>query len=670
MDIYPMNINRCFAWLAVVALLLTGTPGLGQQPHTKAKFRTTFNHKFAKDSLRRAALQFYDFNNINRVPYYQNTKLLDQIERHQRKGEWEKAYPLLTDYVRNFGIQNFYRDTYLLWSLAKLVEKYDDIEKAKFLYRLVLKHHRGDLNKIVHHYDSLSNFDKDYFVPLEYYYELVEYRKSIDTLRPPVGVLLTMGTEVNSTLADYGPTLGGDNQSLLFTSKRNVRKSGVNGVTHNEDIYYSRKVDTDYWDDASPLKTINTLYNEGSAKLSRDGKTLYFARCESPDSYGNCDIFVAKLQADSTWGEIQNLGPQVNSPSWDSHPALSHSEDTLFFASDRIGGFGLSDLWFTYMQQNGKWAPAQNMGPVINTRQSEVSPFYHPVYDVLYFSSNGQLLNFGDFDIYKCYNINGRWQEPRSIGPLVNGKGSEYYFTIDSHSKDLFYARSEETNLKNLDLFSFPLPMEAQPLSYTKLEGSVKDSITGNPFTGIVSVIDLTSGIEVAPKFLRPNGSYDFDLIKDKNYLVIITGEDFFRIERTFKLVGDTAIHIETPALSLKKWEFASLEFEPGSAKILPTMNGDLNKVVAFLVDHPSFHLKISGHTDSNGDAALNMKLSQRRADAIKKYLVDKGKIAERRIEARGFGNSMPIVEEKSEADRAINRRVEFEIYRPSAANK
>jgi hypothetical protein len=79
----------------------------------------------------------------------------------------------------------------------------------------------------------------------------------------------------------------------------------VNGVTHNEDIYYSRKVDTDYWDDASPLKTINTLYNEGSAKLSRDGKTIYFARCESPDSYGNCDIFVAKLQADSTWGEFR-----------------------------------------------------------------------------------------------------------------------------------------------------------------------------------------------------------------------------------------------------------------------------------------------------------------------------------------------------------------------------
>jgi hypothetical protein len=654
-------------WLITIALVLVTVAGLCQ-PVTRAKFRTAIVHKSAKDSLRRVALQHYDFRNINRVAYYQNSKLLEQIERFQRRGEHEKAYPLLTEYVRNFGIQNFYRDTQLLWSLARLVEKYDDIEKAKFLYRLVLKHHRGDLKKTIHHYDSLSNFDKDYFVPLEYYYELVEYRKSIDTLRPPVGVLLTMGSEVNSPLADYGPTLGGDNQTMLFTSKRNVRKSGVSGVTHNEDIYYSRKVDADYWDDAQPLKTINTVYNEGSAKLSRDGKTLYFARCESPDSYGNCDIFVAQLQPDSTWGNIRNLGPQVNGPSWDSQPALSHTEDTLYFASDRIGGFGLSDLWFTYVQKDGTWAPAQNMGPVINTRQSEVSPFYHPKYNVLYFSSNGQLLSFGDFDIYKCYNMGGRWQEPRSIGPLVNGKGSEYYFTIDSESKDLFYARSEESNLKNLDLFSFPLPMEAQPLSFTKLEGSVRDSITGNPFTGIVSVIDLTSGIEVAPKFLRPDGSYDFDLIRDKNYLVIISGEDFFRIERTFKLVGDTAIHIETPALSLKKWEFASLEFEPGNAKILPVMYSDLNKVVAFLVDHPSFYLKISGHTDSNGDAASNMKLSQRRAEAIKKYLVDKGKIPDKRIEAKGYGSTMPIVEEKTQADRAINRRVEFEIFKPSAS--
>jgi hypothetical protein len=283
---------------------------------------------------------------------------------------------------------------------------------------------------------------------------------------------------------------------------------------------------------------------------------------------------------------------------------------------------------------------------------------------VLYFSSNGQLLNFGNFDIYKCYKIHGKWQEPKSIGPLVNGKGSEYYFTIDSNSKNLYYARSEESDMKNLDLFSFPLPMEAQPGAITKFEGSVIDSLTGNPFTGIVSIIDLTNGIEVAPKYLRPDGTYDFNLIRNNEYLVIITGDDFFRIERTFRLVSDTAIHIETPHIDLKKWGFASVEFAENSAEIKNSMMPDLNKVVDFLLDHPDFKLKISGHTDSQGDANLNMKLSQRRAESIKKYIVTKGNLDESRIEAQGYGSTIPIVSENKDADRKINRRVEFEIFR------
>ncbi|QHT69487.1 OmpA family protein [Rhodocytophaga rosea] len=657
-----MKVSKYVILLFTAAVLYSYTPAMCQQ-YTKAKYRTKAIKSAARDSLARTAQTQFEFTNINKIPYYQDGKILEQIDKLEKKKEWEKAYAMLTNYVKSFGIQNFYRDTPLLWRLAKLVELLDDIEKAKYLYRLVLKHHRGDIRKVELYYDSLSKYDTDYFVPIEYYYELVEYRKSIDTLRPPVGVLLNMGYGVNSEYADYGPTLSKDNNSLLFTSKRNVKKVGVNTVV-NEDIYYTRKVD-DIWEDAQSLSTINTRYNEGSAKISKDGRTLFFSRCASPESYGNCDIFVAQLQPDSTWGNVRNLGPQVNSTAWDSHPALSHNEDTLFFASDRLGGFGLSDLYFTFKRADGSWAPAQNMGPVINTRQSEVSPFYHPQFDVLYFSSNGQLLNFGDFDIYKCYKIEGMWQEPRSIGPLVNGRGSEYYFTIDSQSKDLFYARSEHDDIKNMDLFSFPLPMEAQPGAITKFEGSVKDSISGAAFTGIVSIIDLTNNIEVAPKFLRPDGSYDFDLIRNNDYLVIITGEDFFRIERTFRLVGDTAIHIETPHIDLKKWEFASLEFSENSAEIKPGMMKDLNKVVEFLLDHPDFKLKISGHTDSQGDANSNMKLSQRRAESIKSYVIKKGNMEDNRIEAKGYGNTMPIVEEKTDADKKINRRVEFEIFRP-----
>jgi hypothetical protein len=91
----------------------------------------------------------------------------------------------------------------------------------------------------------------------------------------------------------------------------------------------------------------------------------------------------------------------------------------------------------------------------------------------------------------------------------VNGGGSEYYFTIDSESKDLYYARSVEDDLKNLDLYSFPVPMEAQPEAVTKLKGSLKDP-QGKSVKGIVSVIDLDEGVEVAPKFIRDDGTFDF----------------------------------------------------------------------------------------------------------------------------------------------------------------
>jgi outer membrane protein OmpA-like peptidoglycan-associated protein len=108
------------------------------------------------------------------------------------------------------------------------------------------------------------------------------------------------------------------------------------------------------------------------------------------------------------------------------------------------------------------------------------------------------------------------------------------------------------------------------------------------------------------------------------------------------------------------------LEFEDNSAEILEVMHNDLNQVLNFMVDHPDFRLRISGHTDRKGNAAINMKLSQDRADAIKKFLTRNGFINEDRIDAIGFGSSKPIIaEEKTEQDRQINRRVEFELLYP-----
>ena len=604
----------------------------------------------------------FSFPNINRVSYYQNPGLMAKIRSYESKKDYVNLLPVLEEYVGNFGIQNFYKNTTLLWKLGQLYEYVGQTEKSKAMYRLVLKHHREAVDMIKKHYDSVTTNERDYFVPLKYYYELVKYRKSVDTLRPPQSVLLNMGSEVNSKYEDYGPAMHPKDNILLFTSQRNVQ--GLTGKK-DEDIYITRNFDG-FWDTAEPLKTINTRYNEGSACLSRDGRTIYFSRCMAPGGFGSCDLYVSALQEDSTWSSPQNLGLNVNSRGWESQPSLSHSEDSLFFSSDRLGGFGLTDIYMSIKdKKTGVWGKAMNLGPTINTRASEVSPFFHPQFDVLYFSSTGHLLQFGDFDIYKAYLENGNWQEPRSIGPLVNSPASEYYFSIDSESKNLFYAKSEPEDIKNLDLYSFPLNMEAQPEAVTKLGGDLVDSLTGAPFKGIVSVIDLSKGIEVAPKYLRPDGSFEFELIDKSKYLLIIQGEDFFRVEKEIRLNGDTVMHIKTPSIDFKKLKFNSLEFDQASSEILPAMYRDLDRLVNYMLDNPSLSLSITGHTNKEGNSKDNLILSQKRANSIKEYLVEFGGVEETRIRAIGAGDTQPLMEEKTEYEKRVNRRVEFEFYKP-----
>ncbi|MER2996051.1 OmpA family protein [Pontibacter populi] len=608
------------------------------------------------------------FPNLNKTPYYHDAKKLATIQKLEKKRRYNEVLPLLEAYVNNFGIENFYKDTPLIWRLGQLLEKQGQPDKAKALYRMVLKHHRSDVRRVYSYYDSLEQNSKDYYVPLNYYYEMVEYRKSVASFQPPKGVYLNMGNSINSPFEDYGPTINSEDEVLIFTSQRNTQ--GINGRA-NEDLFYSRQ-ENGYWEAAQSFgKPINSIYNEGSACLSRDGNTLYFARCESPDGYGNCDIYVATKQADGKWGNITNLGAGVNSSSWDSQPTLTSSEDTIYFASDRLGGFGLSDIYYTYKNKKGEWQKAENAGPVINTRESEVSPFFHPLYQVLYFSSRGQLYNFGDFDIYKTYRVGGQWQEPRNIGPLVNGRGSEYYFAIDSKSKNLYYARSEASDLHNLDLFSFPLPMEAHPLAVTKIEGTLLDSVTQKPLSGMISVIDLENGIEISSKYIRPDGTFEFDLIDNTKYMMLIQSPDFFTIEREISLEQDTAFKVMTTLIDYSvPLVFRNIEFDQNQSDIKDEMKPILDEVALFLVDHPTFKLEISGHTDAAGDPEFNLALSQDRADAIRKYIEEQGNIARGRIESFGFGNTKPLREEKTEDDRRINRRVEFKVIKPEKADR
>ena len=546
--------------------------------------------------------------------------------------------------------------------MGQLEELFGNIEEAKGIYRIVVHNNLNNVTKIRNFYDSLITDDKTNYVPLEKYYEMVDARKNMDSLHPPRNVYTNMGKSINdSKHSDYGPSINTSTGELIFTSKRNIDALGK----VNEDIYHTT-YENGLWSNAEPIGLpINSGNNDGSPCLSNDGKYLYFARCNCVRCEGNCDIFVVERQEDGTWGKVRNLGDRINTEYWDSHPTLSLSGDTLYFSSNRPDGFGSADIWYSVKTTDGSWSEAKNMGPIINTKNAEVSPFYHPKYQVLYYSSNaeGRFHNFGGFDIYRSIYWHGKWREPRNVGPLVNGKGNEYYFTIDGDSKKLYYSHSEEGDKNNLDLFSYPLPMGANPLANTKLEGTVTDP-DDNPFKGVMQIIDLDDGIEVAPISIRNDGSYEFSLIDDKNYLMIIHGEDFFRLEKQFHLNNDTRMDIKIPRVNVTKFVFENIDFENSSYEISDSIQTDLTKILNFMIDNPFYHLVISGHTDSDGNEENNKTLSFNRADAIKKWLVDNSYLAisEDRVEAKGEGSSKPLVKEVTEKDKATNRRVEFEI--------
>ncbi len=641
--------------LAIAAFFILGIyEGFGQ----KKKFKKAQTVNLVDSLTSFSQSDIFRFPNVNRIRFYHDAEQLKNIQSLDQLNSAEE-YEALKKYVSSFGIENFSKNVPMIWRLAELSEKYGPKGESILLYKLALKHHQQGINikDWLKKYDQVETDKKEYYVPLDIYYNLVSYRKEIDTLRPPHSVLEPMGDLINSKKEDYGPAIGNVDYVLLYTSKRNQHEERA----YDEDIFFSVKVDG-VWTEGQAFTTINTRYNEGSACLSLDGKYLFFSRCNAPKGLGNCDIYSSKLNKDSVWSEPVNLGPMVNSNGWDSHPSISHSGDTLFFASNRIGGFGLSDIYFSVKDNRGRWGKAQNVGPIINTVKSEVSPFFHHKYNVLYFSSDGHPLNFGDFDIYKSYRLSNGWSEPKNIGPLVNGAGSEYYFTIDSQSHDLYYARSSADDIKNLDLFSFPVPMEAQPNAVAQLHGTLKDK-QGNPLKGIVSVIDLDHGVEVAPKYIREDGSFNFELINRRNYLLIIQGDDFFRIEELFFMEGDHEINkIGEPIES--KIAFESVEFENGKADILPSMHSDLKKVGDFLTDHPEEKLIISGHTDSSGNEEMNLQLSQARADAIRIYLINEFKIEEGRITAIGYGSAKPLTQEITDEHKRLNRRVEFEIHK------
>lgn len=614
------------------------------------------------------------FSNLYRLPYYVDKRELSRLRTLEARGAQREWAAGLESYIARFGIQNFATDNNLLWLAGSVFQALKDTSKALYYYELAALHKKVPEFPTLA-FDSLRAVTSSEWIPVERYYELIEFRQLIDPMTPSRKFLTSMGKMINSTAADYAPFMHPTDSLLIFTSRRDTTGLQLADVVdpwlqQNEDLYYSVKdFITGQWDLARRLpSSINTLRNEGSACLAPDGKTLFFTRCNDRGGTGDCDIYVAEYDpAKDEWISIRNLGGAINSEFWDSQPNISADGKALFFSSNRKGGFGGTDIYYCLQTPAGGWTEARNMGPIINTARDEVTPFFHKINRTLYFSSNGHLKNFGGFDILKSRWVGGNWEPVKNLGPLINTDGNEYYFSIDSDGETIFYANSrnpDQDHVKqDFDLFSFPMPMEARPDAIAGLRGFLIDSVSGNPLTGTIMILDMEQGIEIAPKQIGENGYFEFDLRDNNRYRIFVIGDGFLTIKNDFEMRGDTTFQMVAKSLEEgKPIVFQSLEFTTNSTKLKAKNVAELDYLARFLQTYPMFRLSVEGHTDSDGKPSYNLELSRRRSQAIANYLIATGSLDPGRVTAKGFGDTRPLVPNDSEENKTKNRRVEFKL--------
>jgi outer membrane protein OmpA-like peptidoglycan-associated protein/tetratricopeptide (TPR) repeat protein len=603
----------------------------------------------------------------------------------------KKADKLFNQALENFTLQNYgeavnlckkaldldvnYIDAHML--LADLYEKNEQDEKAQELYaKLVNVNPNFPLSYLglasymyaVGNYDSAQiNINKfvqfpDWFARKPVGLKLkknidfaVEAKKSPVPYKP-----INLGPNVNSIYDDYFPVLTADRQTLLFTRNIGDRRTG------NEDFYVSKITGENYSKAKSIGAPINSDKNEGTASISADGQYIFYTYCG--DIERSCDLLLSVLDG-AEWSEPRNLGAPVNTRSWETQPSVSFNGKTVYFASERPGGFGGSDIWMT-TYANGRWSPPMNLGPEINTEGEEQYPFIALDDKTLYFVSNGHP-GMGGLDIFSSKrSSNGRWQAPKNIGYPINTNLDEQSFSITSDGVNAFISSAKNGGFGGLDIYQFELYKDARPEKTGYVKGVVYDAVKKNKLAAKLELIDLeTKKIVIESRSNKTTGEFLLSLQGNKNYALNVSLAGYMFYSENFSLKDQTSVNplfLDVPLIPIADGATVVLKnifFETAKFDLKTESTTELDKLVQFLQVNPKLKIEIGGHTDNQGKKQDNITLSNNRAKAVYDYLVA-NKIEAARLTYKGYADSKPIVDNLTEANRSKNRRTEFKIIK------
>ncbi len=499
-----------------------------------------------------------------------------------------------------------------------------------------------------------------------------------NAIKNPVSFILkNMGDKINSDEDEYFPAISGDESTFVFTRKKNRQQ--LNTQQQNDENFYVSEQINYNWVLAEYMSGVNTIANEGAPSLSTDGNTMFFASCMEMDGtygapnrkgFGSCDIFYSQ-KYNGKWTPAVNIGAPINTNNWETQPSFSSDGKTLYFVRGIISKEGIrnSDIYYSTLDEYGKFSIPQPVSTYINTTYSEESVFIHPDNQTLYFSSNGHP-GMGGLDIYMSKKeVDGTWGKPINLGYPINTVNDESSILISPNGQHGYFSSNKEKGFGGLDLYQFDLPDAIKPNKITYIKGIVYNAITKTNIESTIEIIDIDQPLFSNKFTSNLNGFFFVTLTSGHNYIISITKNGYLFYSNHF-LLKETETNFNEPyklniplqpiqnGLTI---ELKNVFFDINKADLKPTSMIELNKIVTLLNNNPKLNVEFGGHTDNTGDKKINLLLSTNRAKAVYDYILTTG-VDAKRLSYKGYGDTMPVIENSTPENKTKNRRTELKV--------
>ena len=501
-----------------------------------------------------------------------------------------------------------------------------------------------------------------------------------------------METMFSGSRSDYAPAYNGDEATTLYfsTTRPAVTGSDLSGITGMKpgDIYMVRKDEKGKWKSPEPVEGgLNTENDEGATAFSSDGKTMYLTVCRTDPQYPRMAEIWTSQRADAGWGKPAALKITADTLSSYAHPAPSPDGRWLYFTSDMPGGYGGTDLWRARMDAHGVGS-IENLGPEINTEGNECFPAFRPSGE-LYFSSDGRTPSLGGLDLYRAKQdtITEHWTVVHLPAPM-NSPADDFGITFEGWHNRGYFSSNRSTGGRGWDkIYSFSYPEVLQTV-----KGWVYEQDGYELPEALVYIVGNDGTNEKLS--VKSDGSFEMAVTPGVDYLLLATCKGYLNFRNnlhadSLEVEHQHVLQFPLPSINVPVL-VRNVFYEFDKADLTPESTAALDRLTNMLKENPNVTIELAAHCDYRGNDDYNLRLSQRRAESVVRYLTEHGIEAER-LTAKGYGETVPKIVHKKlletypflhegdtltvpyilalpadqqEVCNALNRRTEFRVLR------